>query len=124
MTGTFFGGAYNGIKIKVFSKTAKGKSNEWKESELLRESGIMCCTGGSRFDRIELSGNETVTIMVREGSSSDNGDIVYLNKGYYLDKKAVFKPFEGREDFNRWTISIMKEDKVILQFEYEFLSCT
>jgi hypothetical protein len=114
----------DGIKIKVFSKVDKGKSLEWKESELLNEGGMICCTGDSQFDRIELSGNAAITVMVREGSVSENGDIVYLNKGYYLDKKAVFKPFEGRENFGNWTISIMKEDKVILQFEYEFLSCT
>ena len=114
----------DGIKIKVFSKVDKGKSLEWKESELLNEGGMMCCSGDSQFDRIELSGNATVSIMVREGSASENGDIIYLNKNVYLDKKAVFKPFESRVDVGRWTISIMKEDKVILQFEYEFLSCT
>jgi hypothetical protein len=114
----------DGIQIKVFTKWGKGKSVEEKESRLLSESGMMCCTGRDVFDRIELSGNATVTVMVREGSASENGDIVYLNKGYYLDKKAIFKPFEGREDFSRWTIYIMKEDKVILKFEYEFLSCT
>jgi hypothetical protein len=114
----------DGIKIKVFSKTDKGKSLEWKESKLLDEGGMMCCSGDSQFDRIEIAGNAAISIMVREGSASENGDIIYLNKNLYLDKKSVFKPFESRVDVGRWTISIMKEDKVILQFEYEFLSCT
>ena len=74
----------DGIKIKVFSKVDKGKSLEWKESELLNEGGMMCCSGDSQFDRIELSGNATVSIMVREGSASENGDIIYLNKNVYL----------------------------------------
>jgi hypothetical protein len=120
-----------GIKIRLFTKNDKGKSSEIKDiSSILGsgsryESGLICCAGvDGKFDRIELYGNETITVMVREGSASENGDIVYLNKGYYLDKKAIFKPFEGREEFSRWTIYIMKEDKVILQFEYEFLSCT
>jgi hypothetical protein len=117
----------DGIKIKVFSKTDKGKSFEEKESDLLSESGMMGCFGAYQFDRIELTGSATVTVMVRESSESENGDIVYLNKGYSLDKKATFKPFEGRQEFGaggRWTVYIMKEDKVILQFEYEYLSCT
>ena len=62
--------------------------------------------------------------MVRTESASENGDIVYLNKGYSLDKKAVFKPFEGREYFGRFTVYIMKDDVTLLQFEYEFMSCT
>ena len=117
----------DGIKIKVFSKTDKGKSFEEKESDLLGEFGMSCCFGVSQFDRIELAGSATVTVMVRDGSASENGDIVYLNKGYSLEKKATFKPFEGRQEFGaggRWTVYIMKEDKVILQFEYEYLSCT
>ena len=115
----------DGIKIKVFFKSEKGKSVESKESELLRDGPLTCCAGvDGKFDRIELSGNASITVMVREGSASENRDMIYLNRGYYLDKKAVFKPFEGRENFGIWTISIMKEDKVILQFEYEFLSCT
>jgi hypothetical protein len=114
----------DGIKIKVFIKSERGKS-ESIESEVLGDSPITCCTGvDGKFDRIELSGNASITVMVREGSASENRDMIYLNRGYYLDKKAVFKPFEGRENFGIWTISIMKEDKVILQFEYEFLSCT
>jgi hypothetical protein len=117
----------DGIKIRVFSKTDKGKSFEKQESDLLSESGMMCCFGVSQFDRIELAGSATVTVMVRDGSASENGDIVYLNKGYSLEKKATFKPFEGRDEFDgghRWTVYIMKDDKVILQFEYEYLSCT
>lgn len=115
----------DGIKIKVFFKSEKGKSVESKESELLRDGPLTCCAGvDGKFDRIELSGNETITVMVREGSISENGDIIYLNKGYYLDKKAVFKPFEGRENFGIWTISIMKDDVTLLQFEYEFRDCT
>jgi hypothetical protein len=114
----------DGIKIKVFSKVDKGKSLEWKESELLNEGGMMCCSGDSQFDRIELSGNATVTIIVREGFASQNGDVVYQKKGYSLKKKATFKPFEEIGGLGNWTISIMKDDKVILQFEYEFLSCT
>ena len=114
----------DGIKIRVFIKSERGKS-ESIESEVLGDSPITCCTGvDGKFDRIELSGNASITVMVREGSASENRDMIYLNRGYYLDKKAVFKPFEGRENFGIWTISIMKEDKVILQFEYEFLSCT
>jgi hypothetical protein len=90
----------DGIKIKVFSKSDKGKSFEEKESDLLSESGMSCCFGVSQFDRIELTGSATVTVMVRDGAALENGDIVYLNKGYVLDKKAVFKPFEGRQDFD------------------------
>lgn len=113
-----------GVKIRLFTKNDKGKSSEIKDiSSILDESGLMCCTGVSEFDRIELSGDATITIMVRE-YSTDEGDIVYLNKGYSLDKKAVFKPFEGREYFGRFTVYIMKEEVTLLQFEYEFLSCT
>ena len=119
-----------GVKIRLFTKNDKGKSSEIKDiSSILGtgsrfESGLVCCTGVSEFDRIELSGNATITIMVRTGSASENGDIVFLNKEYSLDKKAVFKPFEGREYFGRFTVYIMKDDVTLLQFEYEFLSCT
>jgi hypothetical protein len=119
-----------GVKIRLFTKNDKGKSSEIKDiSSILGtgsrfESGLVCCTGVSEFDRIELSGNATITIMVRTGSASENGDIVFLNKEYSLDKKAVFKPFEGREYFGRFTVYIMKEDATLLQFEYEFMSCT
>lgn len=114
-----------GVKIRLFTKNDKGKSSEIKDiSSILGESGLMCCTGVSEFDRIELSGDATITIMVRTGSASENGDIVFLNKEYSLDKKAVFKPFEGREYFGRFTVYIMKEEVTLLQFEYEFLSCT
>jgi hypothetical protein len=114
----------DGIKIRVFIKSERGKS-ESIESEVLGDSPITCCTGvDGKFDRIELSGNATVTIIVREGFASQNGDVVYQKKGYSLKKKATFKPFEEIGGLGNWTISIMKEDKVILQFEYEFLSCT
>jgi len=119
----------DGVKIRLFTKNDKGKSSEIKDiSSILGtgsrfESGLICCTGVDAFDRIELTGNATITIMVRE-YSTDEGDIVYLNKGYSLDKKAVFKPFEGREYFGRFTVYIMKDDVKLLQFEYEFLSCT
>ena len=114
----------DGVKIRLFTKSDNGKSSEIKDiSSILGESGLMCCTGVSEFDRIELTGNASITIMVRE-YSTDEGDIVYLNKGYSLDKKAVFKPFEGREYFGRFTVYIMKEEVTLLQFEYEFLSCT
>jgi len=119
-----------GVKIRLFTKNGKGKSSEIKDiSSILGtgsrfESGLVCCTGDSEFDRIELSGDATITIMVRYGSASENGDIVYLNKGYYLDKKAIFKPFEGRVNLERFTVYIMKDDVTLLQFEYELLSCT
>ena len=120
----------DGVKIRIFTKNDKGKSSEIKDiSSILGtgsryESGLVCCTGVSEFDRIELSGDATITIMVRTESASENGDIVYLNKGYSLDKKAVFKPFEGREYFGRFTVYIMKDDVTLLQFEYEFRDCT
>ena len=120
----------DGVKIRLFTKNDKGKSSEIKDiSSILGtgsrfESGLVCCTGVSEFDRIELSGNATITIMVRTGSASENGDIVFLNKEYSLDKKAVFKPFEGRVNLERFTVYIMKDDVTLLQFEYELLSCT
>ncbi len=120
----------DGVKIRLFTKNDKGKSSEIKDiSSILGsgsrfETGLICCTGVDEFDRIELTGNASITIMVREGSASENGDIVYLNKGYYLEKKATFKPFEGRVNFGRFTIYIMKDDVTLLQFEYEFMSCT
>ena len=58
------------------------------------------------------------------GEASQEGEIVYLNKGYSLDKKAVFKPFDGREGFGEFTVYIIKNDITLLQFEYEYLSCT
>ena len=120
----------DGVKIRIFTKNVKGKSSEVKDiSSILGsgsrfETGLICCTGESEFDRIELTGNASITIIVREGSASENGDIIYLNKGYYLEKKATFKPFEGREGFGRFTVYIMKDDVTLLQFEYEFMSCT
>ena len=121
----------DGVKIRIFTKNDKGKSSVIKDiSSILEsgsryESGLICCAGvDGKFDRIELSGSETITVMVRQGATSENGDIIYLNKGYYLDKKAIFKPFDGHEYFGRFTIYIMKEDVTLLQFEYEYLSCT
>lgn len=111
-----------GVKIRIFEKNAKGKSSEIKDISSILESGLRCCKGLNSFDRIELTGNATITIMVRE-YSNDKGDIVYLNKGYSLDKKAVFKPLEGREDFGHFTVYIMKEDVTLFRFEYEVFGC-
>ncbi len=118
----------DGVKIRLFTKDYKGKSSEIKSAEIPRilESGLICCAGESTFDRIELTGNASITIIVRDGSASENylGEVVYLNK-YYLDKKAIFKLFEGREDMgSRFTVFIKSGDVILLQFEYEFLSCT
>jgi hypothetical protein len=115
----------DGVKIRIFTKNVKGKSSEIKDISSILESGLTCCTGLEEFDRIEVSGNNaSISIMVKDLSASEEGDIVYLNKGYYLEKKATFKPFEGREGFGRFTVYIMKDDVTLLQFEYEFLSCT
>lgn len=123
----------DGVKIRIFTKNNKGKSSEIKDiSSILGsgsryESGLICCTGVCIFDRIELSGKGLISIIVRDGFSSDEGgagEIVYENKEYNLNKKTKFKPFEGREYFGRFTIYIMKENMTLLQFEYEFLSCT
>jgi hypothetical protein len=116
-----------GIKIKLFTKNDKGKSQEIKDiSSILDESGLMCCTGDCEFDRIELSGKGLVSIIIRDGFSSDEGGvggIVYENKDYNLNKKAIFKPFE-QMGHGRFTVYIMKDDMTLLQFEYELLSCT
>lgn len=115
----------DGVKIRLFTKNDKGKSSEIKDISSILESGLTCCTGLEEFDRIEVSGNNaSISIMVKDLSASEEGDIVYLNKGYYLEKKATFKPFEGRVNFGRFTIYIMKDDVTLLQFEYEFMSCT
>lgn len=115
----------DGVKIRIFTKNVKGKSSEIKDISSILESRFICCSGLEEFDRIEVSGNNaSISIMVKDLSASEEGDIVYLNKGYYLEKKATFKPFEGREGFGRFTVYIMKDDVTLLQFEYEFLSCT
>lgn len=119
----------DGIKIKVFTKfhkssTSKPKSIELKESELLDESGIICCSP-DEFDRIELSGNETVTVKVHEGFDEELGDVVFLIKDFPLYRtKATFKPLEGRDDMGWYTVFILKGDKILLQFKYRFMSCT
>jgi hypothetical protein len=116
----------DGVKIRLFTKDYKGKSREIKDISRIIESGLYCCAGDETFDRIELTGNASITIIVRDGSASENylGEVVYLNK-YYLDKKAIFKLFEGREYMgSRFTVFIKSGDVILLQFEYEFLSCT
>ena len=86
----------------------------------------MCCTGDCEFDRIELSGKGLVSVIIRDGFSSDEGGvggIVYENKDYNLNKKFIFKPFE-RWGGGRCTVYIKKDDITLLQFEYELISCT
>ena len=115
-----------GVKIRLFTKNDKGKSSEIKDISSILESGLTCCTGDCEFDRIELSGKGLVSIIIRDGFSSDEGGvggIVYENKDYNLNKKAIFKPFE-QMGHGRFTVYIMKEEVTLLQFEYEFLSCT
>lgn len=115
-----------GVKIRLFTKNDKGKSSEIKDISSILESGLMCCTGDCEFDRIELSGKGLVSIIIRDGFSSDEGGvggIVYENKDYNLNKKAIFKPFE-QMGHGRFTVYIMKDDITLLQFEYELLSCT
>jgi hypothetical protein len=125
-----------GVKIRLFTLNAKGKSQEMKTAEIQSwlESSTTICTGDDgTFDQISLSGNATITIVVREGWSSDNaqeglpsanGQIVYLKENYSLNgKKASFKPFE-QLGLGRWTVYIKKDDITLLQCEYELLSCT
>jgi len=117
----------DGVKIRLFEKNDKGKSQEIKSSEIsnILESGLICCMGVSELDRIELSGDESVTIKVREGFDEELGDVVFLIKNFPLNgKKATFKPLEGRDDMGWYTVFIMKGDKVILQFKYRYMSCT
>ena len=110
------------------TKNDKGKSSEIKDISSILGSRFICCSGLEEFDRIELSGNASITIKVRDhnnySEATQEGEIVYLNKGYSLDKKAVFKPFDGREGFGEFTVYIIKNDITLLQFEYEYLSCT
>lgn len=117
-----------GIKIRLFTKNDKGKSSEIKDISSILGSRLICCSGLEEFDRIELSGNASITIKVRDhnnyGEASQEGEIVYLNKDYALGKKAIFKPFDGREGFGEFTVYIIKNDITLLQFEYEFRDCT
>ena len=115
-----------GIKIRLFEKNDKGKSKEIKDISSILESGLMCCSGDCEFDRIELGGKGLISIIIRDGFTSDEGgvgEIVYENKDYNLSKKAIFKPFE-QMGHGRFTVYIMKDDMTLLQFEYELLSCT
>ena len=51
----------------------------------------------------------------QEKSSMKTKNIIWTRKLSLL---------RGREYFGRFTIYIMKEDVTLLQFEYEYLSCT
>ena len=118
----------DGVKIRLFTKNVKGKSSEVKDISSILESRFICCSGLEEFDRIELSGNASITIKVRDhnnySEATQEGEIVYLNKDYALGKKAIFKPFDGREGFGEFTVYIIKNDVTLLQFEYEFRDCT
>ena len=109
-----------GIKIRLFTKNDKGKGGEYKIDNTT--SKIYLCYGTyDLFDRIEISGkNATISVVIRDGS----GDVIYMNKGYNLGTKATFKPFEGHDDLEEGTITILKDDKEIVHIEFEKLSCT
>ena len=108
-----------GLKIKLFVDNDKGKSVEYKIDNTTTE--VTLCSGvHDSFDRIEISGKKaTITVVVR----NNIGDIVYMNKGYYLENKATFKPFEGH-NMEDGSITILKDDKPIAEFSLRIISCT
>ena len=108
-----------GLKIRLFVNNDKGKSVEYKIDNTTTEA-TLCSGEHDSFDRIEISGKKaTITVVVR----NNIGDIVYMNKGYYLENKATFKPFEGH-NMEDGSITILKDDKPIAEFSLRIISCT
>jgi len=108
-----------GLKIRLFVNNDKGKSVEYKIDNTTTMA-TLCSGEHDSFDRIEISGKKaTITVVVR----NNIGDIVYMNKGYYLENKATFRPFEGH-NVEDGSITILKDDKAIAEFSLRIISCT
>ena len=108
-----------GVKIKVFTKHKGQTPSEayFMVGDALPK--VICCENiPETLDRIEIYANTNITIKVRE-----HDEIIYLNKEYSVEKKAIFKPFEGRNRQGNFTVSIMENEKIILEFEYESRNC-
>jgi hypothetical protein len=108
------------LTIKFKKKLYNGKTVEISESEIINDNGYQSCDA-EEFERIEVSGKKsTVTVKVID----ENGQVEY-NQDKQVNGKTIFmKKYFKNKGMNKWIIQILKDGHLILECNYEIISCT
>ena len=108
------------LTIKFKKKLYNGKTVEISESEIINDNGYQSCDA-EEFERIEVSGKKsTVTVKVID----ENGQIEYKQEKLVNGKTVFMKKFFKNKGMNKWIIQILKDGHLILECNYEIISCT
>jgi len=108
------------LTIKFKKKIYTGKIVEISESEIVNDNGYQSCDA-EEFERIEVSGKQsTVTVKVID----ENGQIEYNQEKLVNGKTIFMKKYFKKKGMNKWIIQILKDGHLILECNYEIISCT
>jgi hypothetical protein len=108
------------LTIKFKKKIYTGKIVEISESEIVNDNGYQSCDA-EEFERIEVSGKQsTVTVKVID----ENGQIEYNQEKLVNGKTIFMKKYFKNKGMNKWIIQILKDGHLMLECNYEIISCT
>ena len=108
------------LTIKFKKKLYNGKTVEISESEIINDNGYQSCDA-EEFERIEVSGKKSsVTVKVID----ENGQIEYNQEKLVNGKTIFMKKYFKNKGMNKWIIQILKDGHLILECNYEIISCT
>jgi hypothetical protein len=108
------------LTIKFKKKLYNGKTVEISESEIINDNGYQSCDA-EEFERIEVSGKKSsVTVKVID----ENGQVDYSENKQVNGKTIFMKKYFKNKGMNKWIIQILKDGHLILECNYEIISCT